>query len=239
VGKESRADLVEVFYGIQGEGIFVGVPQLFIRFARCNLNCRYCDTKEALKVPKTCKVEMRGELKNPVSISQLLGVIEGFSSPYHSISITGGEPLLQADFILLFLKALKAPSQSIYLETNGTVPGGLRKVIDHVGIIAMDMKLPSVSGEDRLWGLHREFLSLASHKEVFVKLVVTKGTDLDEVGKALSIIKEIDSSIPLVIQPAIDESPSLQELFTYYKIGVSLLKDVRVIPQVHRLSGWK
>ena len=51
------AHLAEIFSGIQGEGIFVGVRHLFVRFCGCNRHCRYCDTREAIEPTPTCAVE--------------------------------------------------------------------------------------------------------------------------------------------------------------------------------------
>lgn len=232
-----EANIVEIFYGIQGEGLLLGIPQLFVRFARCNLRCRYCDTEEARDVVDICKVEMMDEVKNPISISQLVKIIRGFTSPYHSINLTGGEPLLQADFISQFLKTLRA--KMVYLETNGTLIDGLEKVVDLVDMISMDIKLPSTSGEGGLWDIHRGFLTLASRKQVFVKVVVESCVDLGELAITISIIKEIDPSIPLIIQPQTHNPPSHEELLRYYSIATSSLRDVRIIPQLHRLIGWR
>lgn len=235
-----EANIVHIFYGIQGEGIYLGIPQLFIRFARCNLRCMYCDTKEALSVPNVCRVEIDGVergIKNPISVHKLREIINGFTFSYHSICLTGGEPLLQVDFLYAFLKTLD--HQRIYLETNGTIPLGLKKIVDFVDIVAMDLKLPSISGCEDLWESHKDFMRLAVHKELFVKMVVERGMDIDEVTMGISLIKGIDPSIPLVIQPQTNNPPSQEELLAYYRLGISSLVDVRIIPQVHRLSGWR
>jgi organic radical activating enzyme len=145
------ANIVEVFSSLQGEGLFVGYPQLFIRLGGCNLRCTYCDTPEGLSLQKTGRIETRPfsgkwlTLKNPVAAPALLAhvfrLIKGFPH-YHSVSITGGEPLLHTDF----LKAILPPIRKklpILLETNGTLPARLKAVIKLVDIVSMDIKMPS------------------------------------------------------------------------------------------------
>lgn len=149
----SAAQLSEVFSSLQGEGLYVGERQIFIRFAGCNLSCVYCDTPQALVITPTFKFEPtpgshKHETKNnPVSVEQLTELVSSLDKPagvIHSVSLTGGEPLLQVDFLKAFLPELKKKVKlPIYLETNGVLPDHLNEVIDLIDITAMDMKLPS------------------------------------------------------------------------------------------------
>ena len=90
-----RAEISEIFESIQGEGILVGVRQIFVRFARCNLSCTYCDTVKNSELFFDYISNRR--LRNPISAEYVSSVIR--SANVHSISLTGGEPLLYADFI--------------------------------------------------------------------------------------------------------------------------------------------
>ena len=84
-----RAQIAEIFKSIQGEGIYAGRKQVFIRFYGCNLGCRYCDTQ-----PLTF---------TEMDLEEVLSTISVFKN-YHSISLTGGEPLQQIDFLQVLLK---------------------------------------------------------------------------------------------------------------------------------------
>ncbi|MCM8763078.1 MAG: 7-carboxy-7-deazaguanine synthase QueE, partial [Candidatus Omnitrophica bacterium] len=77
-----QAKIAEIFKSIQGEGIYQGREQVFVRFYGCNLKCQFCDT------PLTHYEELRPE--------ELLNRINIFGVDYHSLSLTGGEPLLQS-----------------------------------------------------------------------------------------------------------------------------------------------
>jgi organic radical activating enzyme len=247
------AQLTEIFSSFQGEGLYVGERQVFIRFAGCNLTCQYCDSPQALVMSPTFKVEaVPGSHKfethqNPATLETmdrlLDGLLEKPGGVHHSISLTGGEPLLQVDFLKVFIPEIKSKSKlPIYLETNGVLPDHLNEVIELVDIIAMDMKLPSATGLSPYWKEHKRFLEVAYLKEVFVKIVVAKGSNVKEIDEAAAVIAGVDENIPLILQPVtphgpIKHRPSTEEIFAFHTAAKRKLKNVRVIPQTHKLLG--
>lgn len=245
---QNQAQIAEVFNSIQGEGLYLGERQTFIRFAGCNLACQYCDSPQALVIPKEFKVEVSPGKKNfekfanPTTVSQLVELVNAFDKPRdvnHSVSLTGGEPLLQVDFLKEFLPELKT---KIYLETNGVLPDHLAEVIDLVDIIAFDIKLPSVTGLSPYWKEHKKALEVAFMKEVFVKMVFSRETKVKEIDEATSLIAEVDENIPLVLQPVtphgpIKHGPNPDQIMAMHAISKRKLKNVRVIPQVHKVFG--
>lgn len=247
---KTEAQLAEVFNSFQGEGIYLGQRQTFIRFAGCNLACQYCDSPEALSVPKEYKVEITPGKKdfkkyaNPAASQQLVDLVSSFQKPKginHSISLTGGEPLLQVDFLKVFLFDLKAQVDlPIYLETNGVLPDHLAEIIELVDITAFDLKLPSATGLSPYWKEHKKSLETACLKEVFVKIVFTRESKVKEIDEAVALIAEVDERIPLVLQPVtpfgpIKHRPNPDQLVAFYNVAKRRLGDVRVIPQVHKL----
>ena len=241
----NSAGVIEVFSSVQGEGSYVGCRQIFIRLAGCNISCLYCDTLESFTVPEKCRIELTpGEgdfiaVHNPVPIDCLCESIQRLLKlPTHSISITGGEPLCQPTAVKQIAKHIGAP---IFLETNGTLPAALSDVIDTVDIISMDIKLPSACGGQSFWTEHAEFLSIAVQKEVFVKIVLTPEMGDGEFFRALKLIHDVSPNIPTVLQPATGNDGRCVigaiKAMNQQKIALSLLKDVRVIPQTHKLLG--
>lgn len=228
-----KTEIAELFHSIQGEGIFCGSKQIFVRFASCNLNpgCSYCDTRPFLNAEILgCPAILR-------KVSELLHL----HGPVHSISLTGGEPLLYAGYLRRLIPLLKDLNLRIYLETNGTLPRALKKIIALVDIIAMDMKLPSSTGLRPFWEEHRQFLRIGQKKKLFVKAVITRETSWQDLDQAVGIIESIAGDLPLVLQPVTPvksaRGPDMGSLLGFQaRIGVRLT-DVKIIPQIHKMIG--
>ena len=247
----SEAQLSEVFLSVQGEGLYVGERQVFIRFAGCNLSCVYCDSPQALVIPKQFKVEKTPGKRdfvncdNPASLDQVVLLVKGFDEKkglIHSVSLTGGEPLLQVDFLKTLMPELKKMGLKSYLETNGVLSGHLSEVIDLVDIVAFDVKIPSATGLSSYLADHRKALMVAAKKEVFVKIVFVKETPAKEIMDASEMIAEVDPNIPLVLQPVtphgpVKHRPSAEEMLSFQAIAKRRLKRVLVIPQIHKVMG--
>ena len=148
----------EVFVSIQGEGLYVGLLQLFIRTAGCSLRCGYCDTSKSQERTKKCVIIETGRLlDNPVDSQMLADAVEqivGRTRTIHSISITGGEPLEQPDFLESFLKLTRRFGKPHYLETNGLHPEALERILYLVDIVSLDIKRPSLCGVGDLFSVY-------------------------------------------------------------------------------------
>ncbi|MEW6170728.1 MAG: 7-carboxy-7-deazaguanine synthase QueE [Candidatus Omnitrophota bacterium] len=220
-----KGKIVEVFESIQGEGIYLGERQLFVRFFGCNLDCKFCDTR-LIRFKEYAPEDLIKELKT-------------YKGEFHSISFTGGEPLLQVSFLKEILKLAKRGNFLNYLETNGTLPEALEEVINYLDFIAMDLKLASSTGIINFWASHRKFLEIASRKEVFLKIVVCQSTGVEDLLEALHLIKEMNKAIVLVLQP------NTQENDIYLQKKIEGFRDMCIkenittciIPQVHRRLG--
>lgn len=229
----------EIFSSIQGEGKYAGVRQLFIRFASCNLACDYCDTPATVAAPY-CDLENAERLVNPVGMKDIFPYIEErLQKPHHSISLTGGEPLLYADFIHQLAQEVRLP---LFLETNGTLVKQLKRVIDDISIISMDFKMPDAVHEV-LWDKHKQFLEIARQKDVYVKIVIAEETSLADFTAALDLLRSIDENIMLVLQPLTPyggfTAPQSQKMLQWQSIALKKIKDVRVIAQMHVMMGQR
>ncbi|MEJ2722301.1 MAG: 7-carboxy-7-deazaguanine synthase QueE [bacterium] len=246
--------LSEIFCSIQGEGIYVGERQAFVRTAGCSAACCWCDTPASKNRSALCVVHgtERRSLPNPVTVDHGLAELRSLirrTAPVRTVSITGGEPLEQPEYIGALAEALKLDGMRVYLDTNGLHPEAMTSLSRLVDVVAMDIKLPSATGEDN-WEVHREFLRTLSDAEAFVKIVVDSGTPADELERAVRLIALVDPDIPLVLQPegTVFFKPTvgtgskqalIERLEHGQRFALGHLRDVRVIPQCHRLLGVK
>ncbi len=217
---ENKAFVKEIFETIQGEGPYVGFNQLFIRFSQCNLSCQFCDT------------DFNSELNeyNAIELADIVNKRDNI----HSVSLTGGEPLIEIEFLKEFLPLI---NKKVLLETNGTLYKNLEKVIDKIDIISMDIKLPSTSGNDDLFEVHKHFIDVVknANKEIYVKIVFDEKITDEEIQTSINLARETDTLI--VLQPKMDgdilniRPDIIYE--TYYKF-IEKYANVRLIPQVHK-----
>lgn len=119
----------EIFFSIQGESTFAGLPCAFIRLAGCNLRCTYCDTAYAY------------DSGNAMTIPEILSKIKTFNARW--VEVTGGEPLIQEGTPELIRSLLKN-GYRVLLETNGSLDiAGADPACTRI----VDLKCPS-SGEN-------------------------------------------------------------------------------------------
>lgn len=126
--------MIEIYCSVQGESTWAGLPCVFIRLARCNLRCRWCDTTYSFHggEKKTLEAILRETLDYGVCL----------------VEITGGEPLAQKECIPLAELLLEAGC-TVLIETSGSLP------IDALPapvIRIMDLKCPdSAMSEHNDW----------------------------------------------------------------------------------------
>jgi organic radical activating enzyme len=257
--QSQRARLVEIFSSIQGEAELIGVRQVFLRFFGCNLRCEWCDSPETLTAPKGPQAPARVEetpgradfrpLANPAPLDEVLSAVMSLAvkAPHHSISLTGGEPLLHARFLELLLPLLHDGGHRLYLETNGLLPEHLGRVLPWLGWIGMDLKPPSCTGDALPDWLerHRAFLEVAaptvpSRPRLFLKLIVGADADESELRQAFELAAELAPNSSLTLQPvtpfgSVTRAPDVHEMLRWHEVACDYLTDVRIIPQVHKL----
>ena len=236
-------NIIEIFSSIQGEGKYVGCRQVFLRLEGCNLNCTYCDTDSKAGTHPNCVVEEGAgtyhlvPYPNPISPERAaeLVALAAAGVPHQALSITGGEPLLHASFIRALAPHVHLP---IYLETNGTLYAELKKCIDCVAGISMDIKLPSVTAHP-VWDAHVRFLEIAKVKDTWIKIVVAAESPDSEIDTAVRLVADTVPETMLILQPVTPcggcMKPSSEQLLKWQETALRRLAHVRVIPQTHRM----
>ena len=156
----SRPDqllISEIFYSLQGESTTVGLPTVFVRLTGCPLRCQYCDTEYAFT---------GGDY---ITLDAIVQQVAQYRTPY--VTVTGGEPLAQANCIGLLARLCDAGYQ-VSLETSGALD--VSKVDARV-MKVLDIKTPG-SGE----GDSNRFENIAYlHGDDQVKFVLCDRNDYD------------------------------------------------------------
>ncbi len=146
--------IAEIFYSLQGEGVLVGTPSVFVRTSGCNLRCVWCDTPYTSWSPE-------GE---QLSVEEIAARVGNFPARY--VVLTGGEPMI-APGIVPLTAALRQAGRHVTIETAGTVWAPVE-----CDLMSVSPKLanstPHTRGEGR-WAARHE--RLRYRPEVLRKLI--------------------------------------------------------------------
>ncbi len=121
----------EIFFSIQGESVYAGLPCVFVRLTGCNLRCRYCDTQYAY------------EEGAEMSVADVIERVQAYRC--RLVELTGGEPLLQPE-VYDVMENLQSRGYHLLLETNGSVDVSR---VDPRVIKIMDLKCPGSGESDK------------------------------------------------------------------------------------------
>jgi len=212
----------EIFTSIQGEGPLVGFPAVFVRFSGCNLGCGFCDTDH--------------ESFTEYSLHRLVGAIRAEGQKSFVLEaglrprcvLTGGEPMLQADYPLVM--ELTAIGFSVCIETNGTIGEEWMKTVSEV---VVSPKRPN-----------EELSGLRYATAIKVLVPVVEGLEVERLAEGLPVRGSVSGR--KIIQP-ISTGPDKVEEFRRNchearKLCLELWckhgQEWRVIPQVHKFMGF-
>lgn len=230
----SKYPVNEIFASIQGEGSKAGERCVFVRFQGCNLNCPYCDTKEAIKKDNSKNM-------SDIDISVEIDNYEDINT----VVLTGGEPLLWLDGDLM--EQLK-PSfdedehkkYKVIIQTNGTqkLPYEIKRLLTLDDLICCDIKCNSSNFMEEFFTAYNNVYSDFLRIEFKVPV--------DNTDTALSIDRQVGKlkegvrgmkGIAVYISPIISENKDIRE--TYKKFAELDLQHTKLNFQIHKLIGVK
>ena len=212
--------LAEVFSSVQGEGLWVGVRQVFIRFPKCNIVCNYCDEDD---LPY-----------REWSVEEIVGTVRAWTdrTPHHSVSFTGGEPTMYAQHIQTLAPLLGLPA---FLETNGTLPDKIATLLPYLSFVSLDYK----PGHEEAF---TRSLQLTKTLSTYAKWIVCADSTAAELEKLSAIVKSTAPQLPVFFQPVtpckdVHETVTPQHLLALTDLALRSGLNVRVVPQTHKQIG--
>ncbi len=212
----------EIFASVQGEGIHTGLVTTFIRLAGCDLRCTWCDTPYSLST----------EDGRPFPIEKVIKDIRSFGSSI--VCITGGEPLVQKETVLLVEKLLNEGFETD-IETNGAHDVSILPLKKKGLFISMDVKTPS-SGESESF-LTRNIAHLK--KDDQLKFIIKDGEDLDF---TYTFLKTYEPKCNIILTPCSNEGGKtiVERLILSFREQEEgpfrdVLKRARVMIQTHKV----
>jgi 7-carboxy-7-deazaguanine synthase len=199
----------EIFFSIQGESTFSGLPCIFVRLAGCNLRCHYCDTAYSYE---EAYIEM--------SVDEVISKVRGLASK--RIEITGGEPMMQEETPHLIDKLLKR-SYQVLLETNGSI---LLNNLDASVVKIIDIKTPGSGCEESFKKENIEFINAGDE----IKFVITDRKDF-EWAKEMLERYDLGGKAQVLFSPVTDRLNPRDLSEWILKDGL----DVRLQLQLHKI----
>ena len=228
-----QANISEIFYSAQGEGKYIGAAQVFIRLSGCPFDCPYCDTDTQAKEYFTVNGK---NYSNPVSVDDLVDIIIkefGDGSNFHSYSITGGEPLMEYEFVKTLALKLKERSKAkLFLETSGLITKHFKELDNIFHIMSIDIKTHSEQVLNHLSSLCESVCEL-KETDYYFKLLLPYGNAYYIIDYTAKILSKYNIK-NIIIQPvdSIISKEILDYLYnTYYINGI----EARIIPQTHKI----
>lgn len=209
----------EIFHSIQGEGVSMGCPSVFVRASLCNLHCHWCDTdytwnwtgtpwKHENDADPSYQKFSKDDFITELTITDVAEKVKSYSCP--RIILTGGEPLLQdSSWQALMTELLRSsPDYHFELETNGTlVPSEKFDQLIHQYNVSPKLENSGNSAQKRL---NTEALAFfASSPKAWFKFVIASENDLKEVEE-IKAEYELPQSRILLMPEGRDEA-SLQK----------------------------
>jgi len=202
----------EVYASIQGEGLLVGLPVIFVRFQGCNLRCPWCDQPSALPFSN----------ENPTLLKDLLISLSHY--PTKHVVLTGGEPLAQEGIVFLVEKLL-SKGYFVQIETNGTLwQKDLEEFADRIYITCS----PKWTAN---WFVHPKIIQYAKELKFVVDDVLSQEVLLKEEFRRLLEEEKV------VLQPEGNKLVFFEKALNLQATLLKLGFTVRVLPQVHKFFG--
>ena len=212
-----RLYVSEIFFSLNGEGLLIGAPTVFVRLSGCNLRCTWCDTTYAWE---------KGTEKSVHTIVEEVRTCDNGFCEW--VLLTGGEPLLQD--ITGLIHELKK-EYNIGIETNGSL---YNPVLNTCDFISADIKPPSSGNPTEDTETFTKIVNSILKNAGQVKAVIADENDYQFVKE---VIRQYPA-VPVVLQPCWGQM-TYQQLCSLYFDDPVPTEHIRILTQVHKEGGIK
>lgn len=219
-----------IYMATEGEGVFIGTPQIFVRFQGCAIGCLNCDSKETWEFSK-----------NGLSLEQVLAKIEEESGKYphriKRVSITGGDPLhpKHTSGVDALIVELKKRNFFVNIEAAGTRV--VDKIFDTTDFVSFDVKTPSTGVKTNTTLLKK--VTTQYGKKMQIKSVIADKKDFEYTYDLLQgLLESLDYKFetPWILTPCYEphEKFPKERFIEVMSLNQDFGSPFRVIGQQHK-----
>ena len=219
---ETKIGISEIFLSIQGEGIYTGLPTIFVRFQGCDLGCIWCDSKYTWKLGKE-----KDKWTSQEILDRLLQFDKTNNTNVDWVCITGGEPLQQYSGFCEIVSRIKRAYYNIEVETSGLIPLPTDKVFREVDSWVVDLKLSS-SGVT-LSPILEDFKRLRVFDQV--KVVISESEDFIY---TYDILHKYPTSAKILISPKFKNDGTVDQKLLQGCVDFCISNNYRLSLQTHK-----
>jgi organic radical activating enzyme len=229
----NKGRINEVFHSVQGEGLYAGARQLFVRLAGCSVGCDYCDTQ--FGAPEAFEVYGK-TICNPVTPEEFfVSVCAGIDlSLLHSVSFTGGEPTEQIKFLKETALLFKQAGCRLFLETSGYRHAELKVLKPVFDIFSVDIKLCRADWRENLAKL-LPVLKFLGKEKYYLKAVFDDNNTEDELTEAAAALRK--AGVKEIFAQSVDNKADFNRIDTVQVIFSKEGVEMFYRPQIHRFLG--
>jgi organic radical activating enzyme len=242
----SRTDISEVFASIQGEGLFIGTMQLFIRMGNVEAECQSIKQSSDQSAENSFWLRTLPGTRNvmgksPITASKLFADLKKHYplQQFFCIAMIGSEPLQQMDFISEFLPMLRRENLKIFAQTSAPSVKNFATLVQLVDLLCLDLEVPRKEiASNRKCKRLTDVLELTRPSTTYLRLTV----DAHESPHVLlSQLKQLPvSKHTLVLQPRMEGLSHISDwdtgtILEWINLFAPLFAQIRWIPQVHKL----
>ena len=217
-----------IYRASEGEGIYLGRPQIFVRYQGCNIGCLNCDSKDTWDFSQDSSQSIDSILEQVYS--------EGFNGSIKTVSITGGDPLhpTHVPHVLELVERLKDKNYYINIEAAGTRV--VDEIFDLVDFVSFDFKTPSTNVKTPLKNLSKMITQYGNKMQI--KSVIFDQLDFNATLEAYkSLEKEnLNMNFPWVLTPCynVGEEFPMERFASIIAMNEANGAHFRVIGQQHK-----